>query len=174
VASALAQRGELDEGDMGDGEEARRQRRGGLLHLPDHHPTLTPQQEAAVARILARLRAEPFTPPSRAEIEAELGADVVGALLDRGVLVRVTDAILLEAGAYSEARRRIVEYLREHERITVAEGRDLLGASRKYMLAIFEHLDERRITRRMGDDRVLGVDARVDGMGAADEFAAGR
>jgi selenocysteine-specific elongation factor len=145
-----------------------------LLHLPDHHPTLTPQQEAAVARILARLRAEPFTPPSRAEIEAELGADVVGALLDRGVLVRVTDAILLEAGAYSEARRRIVEYLREHERITVAEGRDLLGASRKYMLAIFEHLDERRVTRRLGDDRVLGADGRTGGMGAADEFAAGR
>ncbi|HKV86220.1 MAG TPA: selenocysteine-specific translation elongation factor [Ktedonobacterales bacterium] len=176
VASALARSGELDEGDTGDSEEARRQRRGGLLHLPGHQPRLTPQQDAAAARMLERLRAEPFTPPSRAEIEVELGADVVGALLERGALVRVTDTILLEAGAYVEARRRIVAYLREHGRVTVAEGRDLLGASRKYMLAIFEHLDERRVTRRVGDDRVLGVEARAGGADAdaAGESAEGR
>ncbi|MGH2487725.1 MAG: selenocysteine-specific translation elongation factor, partial [Ktedonobacterales bacterium] len=158
VAAALTLGGELGEGDAGVGEEARRSRRGSLLQLPGHQPTLTPAQEEAVARMLERLRADPFMPPSRAEIEAEVGANVVGALLDRGVFVRVTDAILFEAGAYVEARRRIVAYLRDHERITVAEGRDLLGASRKYMLALFERLDERHVTRRVGDDRVLGVE----------------
>jgi len=37
----------------------------------------------------------------------------------------------------------------------VAGVRDLTGTSRKYSLAILAHLDERRVTRRVGDDRVL-------------------
>lgn len=149
--------------------------RGGLLRLPNHEPSLSPAQEAAVAALLDRLRAQPFTPPSREEMEDELGAEVVGALIDRGTLVRVGETILLERAAYHEARRRIVHYLREHEHITVAEGRDLLGATRKYMLAIFEHLDERHVTRRIGDDRVLGTAANdMSEVDASDGFAESR
>ena len=33
--------------------------------------------------------------------------------------------------------------------------RDLTGTSRKYSLAMLAYLDERRVTRRVGDDRVL-------------------
>jgi selenocysteine-specific elongation factor len=39
--------------------------------------------------------------------------------------------------------------------MTVAQVRDAFNASRKYALAIMEHLDERKITRRVGDERVL-------------------
>jgi selenocysteine-specific elongation factor len=39
--------------------------------------------------------------------------------------------------------------------ITVAQVRDLFQASRKYALALMEHLDEQRITKRVGDTRVL-------------------
>ena len=38
---------------------------------------------------------------------------------------------------------------------TVAQARDLLGASRKYVVALLEELDRRRVTRRIGDERVL-------------------
>ena len=36
-----------------------------------------------------------------------------------------------------------------------AAVRDMFGASRKYALALLEHLDQVRVTRRVGDDRVL-------------------
>lgn len=170
VLPALIVMGELREASGGPGAS-----RGSLLRLPDHEPSLSPQQEAAVAKLLDRLRAQPFTPPSREEMEQELGAEVVAALVERGTLVRVAETVLFEASAYGEARRRVVGYLREHGRMTVAEGRDLLGATRKYMLAIFEHLDERKVTRRLGDDRVLGPAAGDEvGEGAGDGFAGGR
>jgi len=70
--------------------------------------------------------------------------------------VRLNDAVLLERSAYVEALRRMVEHLRTHESLTVADARDLLGTTRKYMLALFEHTDERRYTVRRGDDRILG------------------
>lgn len=133
--------------------------RGAFVKQPDFEPRLTPRQEDAVAAMLERFRREPFGPPTRPEVEEALGAEVTAVLLERGTLVKISDAILLDRDAYAEAVRRIVTYLRARETITVADARDLLGTTRKYMLAILEHLDERRITRRAGDDRVLGPNA---------------
>ena len=39
--------------------------------------------------------------------------------------------------------------------ITVAQLRDRMGASRRPVLALLEHLDAARVTRRVGDARVL-------------------
>jgi len=41
--------------------------------------------------------------------------------------------------------------------MTASQARDLLGTTRKYILPLLEHLDERRITRRIGDERVLAT-----------------
>jgi selenocysteine-specific elongation factor len=45
--------------------------------------------------------------------------------------------------------------LTNHQTITLAQVRDLFGTSRKYAQAILEYLDETRVTRRVGDERVL-------------------
>jgi len=39
--------------------------------------------------------------------------------------------------------------------VSVARLRDRLGASRRPMLALLEYLDAARVTRRVGDARVL-------------------
>src|SRR5262249_33900188 len=132
---------------------------GASLRLSAHQPHLTPQQERAVAALLARFQTSPFEPPTRSEVERELGAELTAALVERGTLLRAGEALLLEPAAYAEAVRRVVEHLRTHGRLTVAEARDLLGTTRKYMLPILEQMDEQRITRRVGDDRVLGLNA---------------
>ena len=126
------------------------------VRLLGHEPRFTPDQQGKVDALLRQMHANPFSPPGRPEIEAALGAEVTAALLDQGTLVKVSEGVLLTREAYDEAIRRIVDYLRAHETVTVAEARDLLGTSRKYMLALLEHLDEQRVTRRVGDDRVLG------------------
>jgi selenocysteine-specific elongation factor len=50
---------------------------------------------------------------------------------------------------------RIVARIEREGSITVAQVRDMFGASRKYALALMEHLDERKVTKRVGDERVL-------------------
>jgi selenocysteine-specific elongation factor len=49
----------------------------------------------------------------------------------------------------------ITAHLKSHGRVTVAEVRDMFSTSRKYALALMEHLDSQKITRRVGDERVL-------------------
>ena len=132
----------------------------GLIRLPDFTPAFTAEQQQRVERLLQTFRAHPYTPPGRVEIEVEVGSEVLGALLERGTLVRlgsVADAVFFLRESYDEAVHRLVSYLREHETMTAAEARDLLGTTRKYILPLLEHLDERRITRRLGDQRVLGI-----------------
>jgi len=123
--------------------------------LPDHQPLLSPEQRSEVARMMARFRANPSTPPSLPEVETSLGQEVLEFLLEKGQLIKVTDAVLFEAESYRDMERRVVSYLRQHQSITVAQTRDLLGTSRKYALGLMAHLDQQRITRRIGDVRVL-------------------
>jgi selenocysteine-specific elongation factor len=49
----------------------------------------------------------------------------------------------------------IVDHIRAHGSMTVAQVRDQFGTSRKYALALMERLDELKVTRRVGDERVL-------------------
>jgi selenocysteine-specific elongation factor len=50
---------------------------------------------------------------------------------------------------------RITAHLRKEGTITLAQTRDMFGTTRKYAQPLLEHLDRERITRRVGDERVL-------------------
>jgi len=133
---------------------------GGLIRVPDFRPTFTDEQQRRIERLLRMFRANPYTPPGRTELEAEVGSEVLTALLEQGTLVRLGSAaepIFFLRATYDEAIDKLIAYLRAHETLTAAEARDLLGTTRKYVLPLLEHLDERRITRRLGDQRVLGI-----------------
>jgi selenocysteine-specific elongation factor len=132
----------------------------GLIRLPSFVPTFTPVQEQQVERLLREFHENPYTPPGRTEAEAMVGAEVFGALVEQGRLVKVgsgTEAVFFLRETYDEAVARLIAYLREQGKMTASEARDVLGTSRKYILPLLEHMDERRITRRVGDERVLGI-----------------
>ena len=69
--------------------------------------------------------------------------------------MKVSDAVVFDAAAYDEMVARITDYINDKGEIAVGDVRDLFGASRKYALALLDHLDKSRITRRVGDARVL-------------------
>ena len=133
---------------------------GGFIRLPGFVPTFTPVQQQQVERLLRQFHENPYTPPGRTEAEAMVGAEVFGALVEQGRLVKVgsgTEAVFFLRETYDEAVARLIAYLREQGKMTASEARDVLGTTRKYILPLLEHMDERRITRRVGDERVLGI-----------------
>lgn len=116
---------------------------------------LSPQQEQKAAGLLRRFEAAPAAPPSLKECQAEVGEEVLIALVDRGDLVQVSDEILFRRVDYDRMVQAVLAHLEEHETLSVAEFRDLFNTSRRYALALLEHLDSRRITVRDGDARRL-------------------
>ena len=125
------------------------------VRRPDHQVRFTPDQQRRIEDLLTTLRREPFTPPSRVDMENAVGADVLAALLDEGTLIKVREDILFHAPAYEQMRAGVLAHLQQEGSITVAQVRDMFNTSRKYAIAFMEHLDETRVTRRVGDERVL-------------------
>ena len=126
-----------------------------LVHLPDYTVTFTPPQQKQVDGLLALFRRQPYTTPSVADCEARIGPDLLAALVEQGYLVKVSDDVLFLAETYETMVQRVTGHIRRQGDVTIAQVRDMFGASRKYALALMEHLDERRVTRRVGDVRVL-------------------
>lgn len=123
---------------------------GAMVRLASHTPRLTPEQEKAAAAFLQALEANPYAPPLPA-IDGEL----LAFLVEEGKVVKVAEGVVFSARAYQEMLQAIVAHLRQHGTITVAQVRDMFRTSRKYALALTEYLDQKRITRRVGDERVL-------------------
>ena len=84
-----------------------------------------------------------------------VGEDVYFALVDLGTLQPVNESVVYAAADYQKYIRAILDYLRVQGKINAAQVRDLFNTSRKYAIALLEHLDEKKLTRREGDDRVL-------------------
>ena len=112
---------------------------------------LSAKQQAEVDRYLSALEAQPYSPPTDIGISGEL----VAGLVDEGKVVKVNQDVVFSSGAYEEMRNRIVEEARAEGKINVGRVRDMFDTSRKYALALMEYLDQQKITRRVGDDRVL-------------------
>lgn len=125
------------------------------VRLPGHEVRLNAEQQRAVDELLARFRRDPQTPPSTKESIAAVGEDVLAVLLARGDLVQVSPEVLFLSATYEDMVRRIREHIQKEGSITLAQTRDLLQTSRKYAQGLLEHLDERGVTRRVGDERVL-------------------
>src|SRR5438309_7556286 len=137
--------------------EGRLAERGSALALIDHIPTLTAPQESAWSRARAALAREPLQPPSPSTLESDYGLDreLVAALAERGDLVRIgTEAVFLPE-AVARFADAVVGELIATGTITVARARDLTGSSRKHVLPLLGFLDDRGLTRRSGDDRIL-------------------
>ena len=132
---------------------------GGFIRLPGFVPTFTAAQQQLVERLLRKFDQSPYTPPVYAEAESIVGPEILGSLIEQGRLVKLSDGVLFLRETYDEAVAKLVAYLKEHSKMTAAEARDVLGTSRKYVLPLLEHMDEQRITRRKGDERVLAMQA---------------
>jgi selenocysteine-specific elongation factor len=112
------------------------------------------------ARIERVYKEAQCAPPGTAEVVAQAGdralaSDVVNALLDLEVLVKVTPEMLVHREAMETLRAALRKIAARDGVISLAALRDETGLSRKFSVPLLEHLDARRVTRREGDVRVL-------------------
>ncbi len=131
--------------------------RGSALALPGHTPRLSDDQERRWLGARAALTRDPLQPPAPSQLEAEHGVDreLVAALAERGDVIRIgTEAVFLPE-AVARFAHVVVDELATSGSITVARARDLSGSSRKHVLPLLQFLDDRGLTRRHGDDRIL-------------------
>ncbi len=106
-------------------------------------------------QVLREFEVTPFTPPALSDLKTKYDADLLGAMLEMGMLVKISDDIAYLPEPYSRMKSETLAYLIKEKKITVAQFRDLFQTSRKYALAFLEHLDAQGVTRRSEDYRTM-------------------
>ena len=124
---------------------------GLVVRLPSHRIQLTQAQQAKIDAFLHSLAQNPYAPPSDQIPEP----DLLNLLVEQHQVVKVSDDVVFSASAYNEMVEKVTSYMKARGKVTLAEVRDLFNTSRKYAQAFLEHLDEKKITRRIGDERML-------------------
>jgi selenocysteine-specific elongation factor len=101
---------------------------------------------------VAALAAEPFSPPGPDGVDRSEIRELV-----RRQFVVEQDGVYFAQDAVDQARGLLKAALdQQPDGMTVAEIRDLLGTTRKYVLALLAYLDGNGMTRRRDDVRIAG------------------
>jgi selenocysteine-specific elongation factor len=124
---------------------------GGHVRLPAHAIRLTAEQQTNIDAFLDSLARHPYAPPSDLIPET----DLLNMLVEQGRVVRVSEGVVFSASAYEGMVARVTARIKAKGKVSLAEVRDMFQTSRKYAQALLEHLDRLKVTRRVGDDRVL-------------------
>jgi selenocysteine-specific elongation factor len=128
---------------------------GPLVSLPAHNIQFSAVQQTKVDTLLARFAAEPFTPPSVKEASEQVGDDVFAALVDLGDLQLVSPEVAFRKADFERMVAELRTLIETNGPVTVAQVRDHLGTTRRYVLAFLEYLDAIGVTTRDGDERSL-------------------
>jgi selenocysteine-specific elongation factor len=128
---------------------------GSALAIFGHEITFDSGQQAKIQGLMRRFADSPYSPPSVKESQAEVGENVLNALVELGDLKQLTPDVIFRADDYEQMVTRVRNFITKNGQITVADARDLFNSSRKYTLALLEHLDAIGVTRRDGDYRKL-------------------
>jgi selenocysteine-specific elongation factor len=141
--------------------EGRLAAEGSLVRASSHQIRFSAEEEALRRRLLDALDR-----PSLAEVPDAEGLSkllqvdsrkvdaLLKALMSLGAVVPLEGGLFLRAEALERVRAQLRDHLRQHGSITVAAFRDLLGANRRWALALLALFDREGLTARRGDVRV--------------------
>jgi len=133
----------------------------GRLALCDFEPVLNDREKEIMKRLEEVFREAGFATPSARQAadmfpgEQHIVEKLLTLLTEMGRIVIVGEGVYLHAETVERLKRLVVDALTERGRMTVADFRDVLGTSRKYLIPILEYLDATGVTIRKGDYRVL-------------------
>ena len=120
-----------------------------------HEIQFNGQEQVQIEELMRKFETNPFSPPGMKDCQAEVGNEIVNALLELNKLIAVSSDVVFRRQDYDLMVGEIRKTLEQHGKITLAETRDIFKTSRKYAQALLEHLDAINITIRDGDYRRL-------------------
>jgi len=80
---------------------------------------------------------------------------IVALLLREGTLIKLSDDLVFHRDALRGLKKSLTEQKSKSDKLDVARFKEMTGISRKYAIPLLEWLDRERVTRRVGDARVI-------------------
>lgn len=133
---------------------------GNNVALYDFQIVYDAYQKEIKETILKQFKEGKYMPPRLEDLSANIKNKkdfkaVLDSLLDQGELYKVNEECILYNEYFTEAKNMLTQHIQSNGFITAGDFRDLLDTSRKYAVAILEHFDSLKITKRVEDKRFL-------------------
>jgi selenocysteine-specific elongation factor len=132
-----------------------------LVRLPAHQVKLAGAERAATSDIESLLERGGYTPPDVKQIAESVKLPVkrvlelLQALEREGKAAKISQDLYYHSQIAGRLRDLVAERIRERGPLGAAEFRDMIGASRKFSIALLEYFDRTGFTIRVGDSRTL-------------------
>jgi selenocysteine-specific elongation factor len=135
---------------------------GELVKKPGTEVSLTPEELRAKQQIEQAFAKAGLAVPAVKEVLTQLAIEsrraekILQILFREKVLVRVSPELIFHRMALESLPGLLQTYKKSKgERIGVPSFKELTGITRKYAIPLLEYLDRQRLTRRIGDERVI-------------------
>lgn len=134
---------------------------GGCVWLAGFAPSFSAEQSRLYERVKAAFDETGYEARGNDEVRVALGVDaqpfaeVFARLLADGAIVAVTSDSSVGGDAYRRALQTFRSMFESDDRVTIAQFRDRLGISRKFAQLLLDSFDNARISKLVGDARVL-------------------
>jgi selenocysteine-specific elongation factor len=135
---------------------------GDLVQRAGREIALAPEEAKAKELIEHEFATAGLTVPSfktvleKLPVEPARAQKILQILLREKALVKVTEELIFHSTAVVRLRELLAKYRKERgERLPIPVFKELTGITRKYAIPLLEYLDRERVTRRVGDERVI-------------------
>jgi selenocysteine-specific elongation factor len=131
-------------------------KREGVISLGDFQIIYNKEQLAAKENLEYQLIKAGFSLLSIEEWTAgkEELRDLVESLNEK-ILIRLDADAIIHIDYFHQSISKIQNHFKSDDKMTLGEFRDLLGTSRKHAITILDYTDKNKITKRIGEVRVL-------------------
>lgn len=129
----------------------------GIIFLLSRKPKISTQQKVIISKILKTLKDNPINPPNEKTLISQIvgSKEIIDFLIQEEEIIKLIDGILLESKNYDIMKNKLIEFLKINGSISIAQVRELLGMSRKYIIPLLNKMDEEKITQRKENVRIL-------------------
>ncbi|HEV2489002.1 MAG TPA: selenocysteine-specific translation elongation factor [Candidatus Acidoferrales bacterium] len=135
---------------------------GDVVRKAGREISLSIEEARAEEQIAGEFERAGLAVPSVGEVLGKLPVDerraqkLMQILIREKTLVKVTEELVFHHSAVEKLRGLLASYKKNRgDRLAIAAFKQMTGVSRKYAIPLLEYLDRERLTRRVGDERVI-------------------
>src|SRR5246127_5252830 len=134
---------------------------GDLVRIPGQGVVLKDEEAESKKIIEQAFSSAGLQVPALYNVLASLKVDkaraqkIVTLLLRDKILIKISDELVFHQSTLQQLRGQLAAYKATSPRIDVGKFKELTGVSRKYAIPLLEYLDRERVTKRVGDERVI-------------------
>jgi len=134
---------------------------GELVRLPGQGASLSSEETESRKLIERAFASAGLKVPALKDVLAGLKIDktraqkIVTLLLRDKILIKISEDLVFHHAALKELREKLAAERTKSSKLDVAAFKELTGVSRKYAIPLLEYLDRERVTKRVGDERMI-------------------